>query len=296
MNSSHRVVLTLLSLAALQSPALAQLPQLPIKLPGNAQDNRRMAQFDQNIQQTQAKIQAWETWLAAVAASPRKALETGGRPPSYADLVRWSFTPPWPDLRTHPQYAAVSQQIRDLRPRIAQVGMYVPEWHFWHFDGLQPNANQLKYVSSLEDKFNSIRSSTGVSDKVEEQLKFVAEVLQRPDMNSDPVLKQFKQGLAEPEFRGLRWRNAVIKINYLEGAQKSLRDDFARSWGAGCLQPCKSRLTGEAARLIALVDQIKAAGFDLNAQQIMSDPREPLSPSWNLTQLRAELVKLQTKK
>lgn len=272
--------------------------QLPIKLPGGtpAVDNRQQIQFDRNIQETQAKIQKWDEWLKSVATSPRRVLETNSKPGGYDDLVRWTFTPPWPGLKDHAQYPAVCSEIKALRTRIAKVGVYIPEWRYWQYDGLQPNDNQLKYIQSIEDKFNSMRGSTGISDKVEEQLKFVTDVVKRPEMESDPVLKHFRDELVKPQLAGLTWRNAVIKINYLEGAQKSLRDDFARSWGSGCLQPCKSRLTGEAAKLISYIDQVKGAGFDLNAHQIMSDPREPLSPSWTLTQLRAELGKLQSKK
>lgn len=291
-----RFILSLAVLLISSSPALAQFPQLPIQLPVGPQANKMQPVMDRNINETKAKIQQWNDWLGVVSTKPRHLLDRNGLPQSYSDLVRWTFTPPWPEMRSHPEYAPVSKEIHALRTRIAQVGMYIPEWHYWQFDGLKPNEQQMKYISSLEDKFNSIRSSSGVSDTVEQNLKFVAEVIKRPEMESDSVLKHFRDQLVKPQLAGLIWRNAVIKINYLEGVQKSLRDDFKRSWGPGCLQPCKTRLNTEAARLVRYIDEVKAAGFDLNAHQIMSDPREPLSPMWTLTQLRAEMAKIQTAK
>ncbi|PIQ23404.1 hypothetical protein COW36_15800 [bacterium (Candidatus Blackallbacteria) CG17_big_fil_post_rev_8_21_14_2_50_48_46] len=282
---------TCLMTGSLAAPALAQF-QLPIKLPANSpQDTRKMASMDRNIQETRDKLQKWDDYLTAVAAQPRKVLERVGNPPSYDDLRRWTFTPPWPEMKAHPQYAEVSQKIRDLRPRVARLGLYVGEWKRWEYDGQQVGEAQLKFISSIEDKFNSMRSSSGVSDKLEKNLKFVADTLKRPEMESDPVLKVFRDQVAKPQLEGLVWHNAVVKIHYLEGAQKSLRDDFARSW-KNCAKPCKERIWGETKRLVQYIDEVKAAGFDLKAHQIMSDPREPLSPTWNLEQLKAELSKI----
>jgi hypothetical protein len=284
---------TLILTVGLSGPALAQFPQLPIKLPGGAspQDTRKMQSLDRNIEETRAKIQAWETYLAAVAASPRKVLERVGTPPSYDDLRRWTFTPPWPEMKSHPQYGPVSEQIKALRSRVARIGLYVGEWRTWEYDGKTVSAEQLKYISSIEDKFNGMRGSSGVSEKTDQNLKFVGDVFKRPEMDKDPVLQYFRDEIAKPQWEGVRWRHAVVKINYLEGAQKSLRDDFDRSW-KNCAKPCKERIWGETKRLVTYIDEVKAAGFVLKDHTIMSDPREPLSATWNLEQLKAELGKI----
>jgi hypothetical protein len=284
----------LFAIACVTGPALAQFPPLPVKLPGGAAqaDPKKMAHAERNIEETRAKVQKWETYIAAVKADPRKVLERIGMPPSYSDLRRWTITPPWPELMTeNPQFIEVVSQIRALRSPVARLGLEVGPWRMWEYDGKQVSAEQLKYITSIEDKFNGMRGSNGISEKTDKNLKFVADVLKRPEISKDPVLSYFRDEVARPQWEGLSWHHAVVKIKYLEGAQKSLRDDFSRSW-KNCAKPCKERIWGDTKRLLIYIDEVKSAGFVLKDHTIMSDPREPLSARWNLEQLKAELGKI----
>ncbi len=290
MQMFRHATLTLFLLLGIAIPSAQAQMQGAKASPAIADKDKVRA--DRWIEEHKAKLASLEAFVAE--KDPAKILEA--RVGSITDLRRTMMQPhPLVDFRAHPEFQGCRTRLMTLRTELAKRGLYVGEWREWEFDGQTVGDEEAKFLLSFEDKFNGLRNSNGVSPQGDEKLTKMGDVLKRPEFESNPVLKAYKTDLGQYVLAGAVYRNALLRVKAVGNAFRSVKTDVDKNW-AGCKGECVKRVHADAMRVVALVDQVKAAGLNLKDFKVKLDEREPLSEEWDLEKVKLEAGKIAKKK
>lgn len=281
--SAATIALSLLcGTAYSQTPTASAYPAIAAK------DAPRAEQWIQSHKNKLAQLDAY-----VALTSYEKILD--GQVGSINDLRRELMAPhPNVDFRAHPEFEGLRVRLINLRRELSRKGRYVGEWKEWKFDGQTVGEEETKYISSFEDKFNGLHNSNGVSPQGDEKIAKMRDILARPEMASNPVLKAYKENYAQHVLFGAIYRDALLRVKAVGNAFRSVKNDVDKNW-KNCRGECVKRVHGEGKHVVDFIDQVKAAGLDPKSYKIKLDEREPLSEEWTLDKVRAEAVKLSVK-
>ena len=211
-----------IALSLLCGTAYSQTPTASAYPAIAAKDAPRAEQWIQSHKNKLAQLDAY-----VALTSYEKILD--GQVGSINDLRRELMAPhPNVDFRAHPEFEGLRVRLINLRRELSRKGRYVGEWKEWKFDGQTVGEEETKYISSFEDKFNGLHNSNGVSPQGDEKIAKMRDILARPEMASNPVLKAYKENYAQHVLFGAIYRDALLRVKAVGNARGTRRRGVRR--------------------------------------------------------------------
>ena len=259
-------------------------PNIPIQIPGNntppvlaTPDPQMQVKID-NIKQA---MKGLEDILAD--KDPRKAVEAGG---SYLLSIKQDLVIEGDSIKLHPEYESLKKKTYELRTALARRGGNIGEWEYWKYDGQNVTDNEKKFITAVEQQLYTLdpARSTSQQQAREEALKKLGEILARNDFQTNPVLKYYKDNIADDCLFGVTWANAMGKVQEIQWAYKHARD---------LTKEKNIKFAGEkAAETIKYIDEIRAAGIILKDIKVKMDENDPLTEEQDLIKVREACMKI----